>query len=273
MYYSRRDADLSRLLIASQSRDMPTEISRRQHQPYSMQSSRSWRSLILFCFCIFLAVILMIGGIFSWRWMQKPTSFPIQQINVGGQLTHESPTAMQKIMQTKISGGFFSLDVSAAKQAILALPWVAQVSFRRMWPGTLNVKITEQEAVARFGKQGVLNAAGDVFYPNAKSLPQNLPDLEGPIDQSKKLFDFYQTVNTLSHVLGLSVVALQLNAEQSWNLMLNNHVKVILGRQEALSRFKRFVVIYPKMIAVSSKPMISVDLRYPNGVAVQYKNN
>lgn len=249
---------------------MPTEISHRQ---YRSRSPHSWRTLILFCFCVFLAVILIIGGIFSWRWMQKPTSFPIENIHVQGQLTHESPETIQKIMRTQITGGFFSLNVSAAKQALLALPWVANVSFRRVWPDTVNAKITEQEPVARFGKTGVLNATGDVFYPDAKSLPQNLPDLEGPVDQSKTLFDFYQTVNTLSHVLGLSVIALHMNAVQSWDLMLSNHVKVMLGRQEALTRFKRFVAVYPKIIAVSSTPMVSVDLRYPNGVAVKYKNN
>lgn len=247
---------------------MLTEISHR-HKPSLLQR---YHPLILFCFTVLLVTGFIVGGVFSWRWMQEPTSFPIQQVNVDGQLTHESPTAIQKIMQTQITGGFFSLNVSAAKQALLALPWVADVSFRRVWPHTLNVKITEQQPIARFGKNGVLNVTGDIFYPDAHFLPHNLPDLEGPADQSKVLFNFYQTVNALAHVIGLSVIALHLNAEQSWDLMLSNQVKVMLGRQEALMRFKRFVAIYPKIIAVSTTSMVAVDLRYPNGVAVQYQN-
>ena len=250
-----------------------TEPSRRQYQSRPSQPSRQRRSLTLFCLTVFLATILIIGGIYAWRWMEKPTSFPIKAITVEGKLTHESPVAIQHIMLTKLTGGFFSLHVFAAKQALLAFPWVADVSFRRVWPHTVIVKIAEQQAITRFGKNGVLNSAGDVFYPDAKSLPQNLPDLEGPVDQSKTLFNFYQTVNTLAHVLGLSVIALQVNTAQSWNLTLSNQVKVILGRQEALARFKRFVAIYPKITAVSKTPMIAVDLRYPNGVAVQYQEN
>ena len=188
-----------------------TEPSRRQYQSRPSQPSRQRRSLTLFCLTVFLATIFIIGGIYAWRWMEKPTSFPIKAITVEGKLTHESPVAIQHIMLTKLTGGFFSLHVFAAKQALLAFPWVADVSFRRVWPHTVIVKIAEQQAITRFGKNGVLNSAGDVFYPDAKSLPQNLPDLEGPVDQSKTLFNFYQTVNTLAHVLGLSVISLHVN--------------------------------------------------------------
>ncbi|HLB56139.1 MAG TPA: FtsQ-type POTRA domain-containing protein [Coxiellaceae bacterium] len=247
---------------------MPTELPRRQ-----TQSSHTYRSLILFCLSVFVVTGLIIGGTFAWRWMQQPTSFPISQIEIEGHLAHETPAQLQKIISANISGGFFSLNVSAAKQALLSIPWIADVSFRRVWPGTLTVKVIEQQVIARFGKTGVLNATGDIFYPDAKSLPQNLPDLEGPADQSKVLFDFYQSVNTMAHVLSLSVVALHENDAQSWDLVLSNQVKVIMGRQDAAARFQRFVAIYPRIIAVSNKPMVSVDLRYPNGVAVKYAEN
>jgi cell division septal protein FtsQ len=45
---------------------------------------------------------------------------------------------------------------------------------------------------------------------------------------------------------------------------------VKLGRQDALPRFKRFVAIYPKILQSSKAPIVSVDLRYPDGVAVQF---
>lgn len=235
--------------------------------------THTYRSLILFCLFVFFVTGLIVGCAWVWRWMQQPTSFPISQIEVEGHLAHETPARLQKIISANISGGFFSLNVSAAKQALLSIPWIADVSFRRVWPGTLTVKVIEQQAVARFGKTGFLNATGDIFYPDVKSLLQNLPDLEGPVDQPKVLFDFYQTVNTMAHVLGLSVITLHENDAQSWDLVLSNQVKVIIGRQNAVARFQRFVAIYPKIIAVSNKPMVSVDLRYPNGIAVKYAEN
>lgn len=232
--------------------------------------AHSYRTPLLFFLMPVVIAILGVSAMLSWDWVKKPTSFPIKQIIVQGQLTHSTPETLQKMMQTQLTGGFFSLDVSAAKQAILSSPWIAQVSFRRVWPDQLIVRVREQDPVARFGKKGVLNSEGVVFYPDMKTVPQNLPDLEGPLDESQALFNFYQTANTLTKLLGLTVVSLHVNTEQSWDLLLSNQLHVILGRQEALPRLKRFIAIYPKITALSSHPMISVDLRYPNGVAVQY---
>jgi cell division protein FtsQ len=228
------------------------------------------RPMILFCLCVFLVSALLISGSYVWRWMANPNSFPITHIRVEGKLTHETHAQILQVMQTNLSGGFFSLHVSASRQAILALPWIADVSFRRIWPHTLAVRIVEQKAVARFGKTGVLNEKGDVFYPSANSLPQNLPDLEGPVDQAKALFSFYNTVNPLAQLIGLTVTKLHVNAEQDWRLQLSNQVQVALGHVDVMTRFKRFIAVYPKITALNKNAIVSIDLRYPNGVAVQY---
>jgi cell division protein FtsQ len=81
---------------------------------------------------------------------------------------------------------------------------------------------------------------------------------------------FYQTLNPLAKSLGLTIVALNVSAEQSWDLKLSNQIQVILGRVDALKRFQRFVLIYPKIPASSKQTIALIDLRYPNGAAVQY---
>lgn len=252
---------------------MPTYIQpQKKSQKARVQSAYPWRVIFISCFSVILAAVLMIGGNWTWNWMQKPTSFPVKNIQLQGSLTHVSPAIIQKIVQTRLTGGFFSLHISAAKQAILAFPWIADVSFRRVFPDTLMVRLHEQKPTARFGKKGVLNSAGVIFYPDEKTIPQNLPELDGPVDQSQALFSFYQTANTLVKLLGLSVIALQVNAENSWKITLSNHVQVNIGRHDVLSRLKQFVVIYPKIVALSNRIMLVVDLRYVNGVAVQYSD-
>jgi len=231
------------------------------------------RPFVLCCSTLFLAIILFLSGLFVWRWMEKSTSFPIKKIHIEGQLTHETPIEVQRIVQNGMHGGFFSLDVSSAKQALLSMPWVATVSFRRMWPSTISVRITEQQAIARFGKKGVLNASGVAFYPDVKTISSDLPNLEGSIDQASVLVNFFNALTTVVKPLKLSIVALRENTEQNWDLMLSNQMKVILGHVDPLARFQRFVAIYPKITAASNKTIVLVDLRYPNGVAVQYQES
>lgn len=243
---------------------------RRYHASANRAAPFPWRNIVFYFLMLCLTALLATGAVFAWRFAHDPSAFPIRQVNIQGQLTHISTLDIQKIMQTQLSGGFFSLDVSAAKEAILAMPWVEDVSFRRVWPDKLVVKLKEQQAIARFGKNGVLNPDGMVFYPDAKTVPQNLPDLEGPVDQAKDLFSFYLTANALVKLLGLQVVSIHVNGEESWNLWLSNQVRVTLGHHDALARLKRFVALYPKITALNQNQMISVDLRYPNGIAVHY---
>lgn len=242
----------------------------RRHKK-SVRTSSFPRMIAWLLLLSIFTVCSVIGGQKMWVWMQKPSSFPIKQFHIEGQLTHETPQAVQKIIQTGISGGFFSLSVSPAKAQLLAMPWVSHVSFRRVWPATLNVRIDEHQALARFAKNGVLTTEGYVFYPDANTIPADLPELSGPENQAQNLLSFYQTLTPLAKSLGLTIVALNVNAEQSWDLKLSNQMQVILGRVDALKRFQQFVLIYPKMIASSKQVITLIDLRYPNGVAVQYQ--
>ncbi len=238
------------------------------------KSARTFPFLRIIAWLLFLSIFTafsVLGGQKMWVWMQKPSSFPIKQFHIEGQLTHETPQAVQKIIQAGISGGFFSLNVSQAKAQLLAMPWVSHISFRRVWPATLNVHIDEHQALARFGKNGILTTHGKVFYPDVNTIPADLPVLSGSENQAQNLLSFYQTLAPLAKSLGLTIVALNVNAEQSWDLKLSNQIQVILGRVDALKRFQQFVLIYPKITASKKQTIALIDLRYSNGVAVQYQ--
>src|SRR3990167_10500436 len=99
------------------------------------KSVRTFPVLRIIAWLLFLSIFTafsVIGGQKMWVWMQKPSSFPIKQFHIEGQLTHEAPQVVQKIIQAGISGGFFSLNVSQAKAQLLAMPWVSHISFRRV---------------------------------------------------------------------------------------------------------------------------------------------
>lgn len=234
-----------------------------------MSESKKSQYILLFLMA-FLISGCIVGGTFIWRWMQKPASFPIKQIRVEGQLTHEKPAQVTKLLQSTLSGGFFSLNISAAKEALLSFPWIAHVSFRRVWPNTIVVKIAEQQPVARFGKTGIVNPQGVIFYPPISTISQDLPELIGEKDQAAQLLEAYYAFNTAIKNLGLTVTQLRVDATQNWYLQFSNHLQVIVGRDDVSERFQRFVAIYPKILNASNKTISLIDLRYPNGVAVRY---
>lgn len=238
-----------------------------------MQTNKAWHSTFLLFFTLIMSFALIITCEWLWIWAQKPTSLPIKQIHIDGQFTHVSPTLIGQLVKEKISGGFFSLHLSPAKEAILAFPWIAHVSFRRVWPDILIVHCIEQHPVARFGNNGVLSDKGVVFYPSVDSIPQQLPEFDGTVNQASALLSFYHVVNTLSKLLNLSVIDLQVTNTNSWRLTLSNQVNVVIGAHDILNRYQQFVAIYSKLVASSAKKIALVDLRYANGVAVQFQTS
>lgn len=240
-------------------------------KPHHKVKPSRLRAFFWSVFWAIVAVGCVIAGFYGWRWVQKPTSFPISRVIVQGQFSHVSPATLQKDIESQLKGGFFSLNLKEVRAAVEACPWVASVSFRRIWPGTLRVSIDEKKPLARFGMTGVLTASGQVFYPDPKTIPDGLPLMEGPLDQTEALATFYQQATVLAKVIELSIVSLNEDDQHSWTLVLSNDVVVKMGRQEALNRFKRFVAIYPKIVNSSKETLVSVDLRYPDGVAVQFQ--
>lgn len=229
-----------------------------------------FRALLFPGFLALLLGLVMVGSVDAWRWMQKPTSFPVTHIVVRGDLTHVSTAQLQQIIASQIRGGFFSLNLRQVQRAVLQFPWVKSVSFRRVWPNTLHATLVEQVPLARFGGVGVVNADGKVFYPAASTIPDNLPLLEGPLDEVGPMTNFYNNASDLIKLIGLSINMLTVDTDQNWTVVLSNHIVVKIGREDTLNRFKRFVAVYPKIVEGTKTPIAAVDLRYPDGMAVEF---
>jgi len=70
---------------------------------------------------------------------------------------------------------------------------------------------------------------------------------------------------------GLQTAALQLRDNQAWELTLANGVQLRLGKRSLENRLLRFCKAYSAVFADKSDQLFSVDLRYPRGMAVQWK--
>ncbi|MEE9580893.1 MAG: cell division protein FtsQ/DivIB, partial [Nitrosomonadaceae bacterium] len=173
-----------------------------------------------------------------------------------------------ELVTDKVRGGFFNIDVAAIRNALVALPWVNDVSVHRIWPDGLRVIVNEQTASVRWNETGLLNEQGDYFSPEKESFPQDLPLLEGPEESQKLLLERF---NLLKQTYGLSVVRLQLNERRAWKFELENGLSVVLGRKDFESRVERFVNVVINNLGEKSSQAREIDMRYTNGFAVRWK--
>ncbi|MFV0278941.1 MAG: cell division protein FtsQ/DivIB, partial [Parahaliea sp.] len=124
----------------------------RERQPWNF----NWLNRLL---------ILLAGGAVLAACVQAYVylrAIPVEQVLVNGKLRHTQSSAVQKMVQSALVGGFLSADLGQVRSQLEALPWIYQASVRRRWPNTLKIDVVEQLPIARWGEGGFLNHEGQV---------------------------------------------------------------------------------------------------------------
>lgn len=200
-----------------------------------------------------------------------PATLPVKQVKIEGEFRHLSEEKLHELVHDKARGNFFNLDVSAVRNALLADPWVRDVSVQRVWPDTIRVFVTEQFAVARWGDKGLLNDRGRFFAPAANTYPDNLPLLAGPDGTQILMLEKYIFLEKVLGPHDLHVGILRLNERRAWLFELDDGLKVELGRENFEERASRFVQLVINGLATRISEAEKIDMRYPNGYAVLWK--
>ena len=197
---------------------------------------------------------------------------PIKSIELTGSLRNINGQEVQQAIARQVQAGFFSVDVNAVKLAAEQLPWAQSVSVRRVWPDQLQIAVTEQQAVARWGDKAVINANGDLFYPAAQAMPKHVVQLDGPPGSHKLLFEHYRELRDILAQQHLTISRLWLDQRRAMALELDNGMRLVLGKvrstNESTALIARFAQAYGKALAGSRRKISSVDLRYSNGFSV-----
>ena len=137
--------------------------------------------------------------------------------------------------------GLVSVDLAAVRRAVEQLPWVDSATVERQWPSTLNIRVTEQVAAARWGANGLLNTRGELFISEARHIPPELPRLSGPLGSEGEVARRYLAAQGQLIEAGMRLTAVRLDARGAWEFDLDNGITVRLGRRQVDERFARFV--------------------------------
>ena len=221
-------------------------------------------------FYMSLAALLVAMSTFVLR-TRDPARFPLKVLEVGRAPEHCAESEIQATAKPFLAQGFFALDVRALRDALEHLPWVKHVDVRRVWPDKVRLVVEEQVPQARWGDKGVLSTEGLIFYPAAQTIAATLPTFVGPEDQAKEMLEKYLRLLSYLAPLGLSVQTLEFVTPNVWQVMLNNHMAIILGKSGFDESMNRFVLAYQNSLGAKHAQIARVDLRYSNGLAVAWK--
>ncbi|HET6433374.1 cell division protein FtsQ/DivIB [Dyella sp.] len=224
--------------------------------------------LIAWCLAIALVVMPVVGVLRGWfaadRW-------PVTQLTVQAEFHHLKAEQIRDVVRPRLGHGFFALDLDDVRQAVSALPWVESVEASKRWPDTLLLRIYERQPFARWNGRQLISRQGQLFDVPDNEVAVALPDLRGPDARLAEVVSFYADTRRAFAGTHLDITGVALTERGSWSLTSASGAQIVLGdRQQANRRLRRFLDVYPQLLAGHDNGFAYADLRYTNGFAVRW---
>lgn len=220
-------------------------------------------------------LVLSLSAIFltyrlGYYYLSDAERFPITTVKVSANYEHVTHQELESILSKYLTHSFFTFPVSALQDELNAIGWVDSASVERIWPDTLKIKLVEKKPVAIWNN-ALMTEDGRLFNEDAVPEDLNIPRLKGPVSQQVDVLQVYKKLSKILSMYDVKAAGLNLSENQSWVLLLGNGIKIYLGKKELEARLLRFCKAYPAVFAEKIEQLASVDLRYPRGMAVQWK--
>lgn len=223
-----------------------------------------------------LAFLALAAGI-SALWVMKPPKFrlevylPMNYVRIEGAIWNLEPEAFKRALLPYTQGGYFSADLQEIETEAKRFAWVDKVRIARAWPDTLIIRVEEQQPVARWEHDSLLNDRGERFTPPSVAAYQDLPGLSGPEGQEKLVLGTLRALNARLESRRMRIEALSLSKRRAWVAQLAGGMEIVFGHQDPLAAMERLLSYLPRLGEDRVADIQKLDLRYPNGFAVIWK--
>ncbi len=228
-----------------------------------------------------LALLVLTGTAVAWV-AQRP-QFDFRHVEVrgsAGELQHVTSGALRAAVAGKLRGGFFTMKLEDARRVFEAVPWVAGVSVRRVWPDRLIVTLTEHRALGVWGDGRLLSDAGVLFVANAAEaeIYGPLPQFDGPPQFAPEAARLFYALAAQLAPLSLDVDELRVSERASWAVRASqgqgqgdSEVAIELGRDDPPGALAQRMTLAANNVPVATAKFgalpARIDMRYPNGFA------
>lgn len=214
--------------------------------------------------------VVVVTIVFALNQVNISRFFPIRTVRVYGvnRIDHED---VKSRLAPLVNNGFFAVNVEYIRDRLTQLPWVQTLSVRRVWPDQIELSVVEKKPIAHWNAESLLSEAGELFSPGTSSIPSRLPQFLGPSGQQLFVYRNFKDFNRILSPLHAKISTLELTPYFTWKITLNNGMTMQIGHKDILTRLSHFVKVYPKIVGSREGEIEYIDLRYPNGVAVRWK--
>lgn len=220
---------------------------------------------------IVIAFVVLAVGIYGLYGVM--TDAKVAELKVLGTRSDAENRQVLRHVSPMMTDNYFTSDLEKIRDQTLSLSWVDRVVVSRAWPNSIRVRVMPRHAIARWGTGRLLSDSGDIFTEVAPRANQQLPLLHGPTTQSKMMMRRYNEINQLFLPVNIRLKELYLTERMTWFMQFDSGLRIIVDQDQMMSKLQRFSHLAQSDLKPVWTKISSVDLRYRNGLALQWVNS
>ncbi len=190
-------------------------------------------NLIANTLAVLAVAAMLIAGVV---WVAQRPYFTLTAIELESMpdtdLHYVSTGAVRSAIAGRVKGNFFTVDLDDAREIFESVPWVRHATVRRIWPNVLRVRIEEQQPLALWNENQMINTWGEAFTANTGEVDDDtvLPQFSGPDGTEALVVQRYAELARWFAPLDMHVEQLELSPRYAWRVVLSNGMLLDLGR-------------------------------------------
>lgn len=215
--------------------------------------------MLLFC---------LVGA--SWA-LWPHVNRPVSDVSFTGTLERVDRDKLRILVEQQTQGGLLTLNIDDLDQSVESLEWVYAAEVQKTWPQRLVIQVEEEQPVARWGNEGYLAASGKMVSSAAFSDLETLPLFDVAVAQPDSALELFYGLNAAMLTEGIGIDELHQSQFGSWSMVTEQGNKIVLGKDDLITRVKRVMRVWARLSPSYIDQLEAVDARYPNGIAVKYR--
>jgi cell division protein FtsQ len=210
-----------------------------------------------------LGAIAVAGALAAvgWYGYQAILAQPVKRVVFAGDLDRLARAELDALSQAIQAAPPDSVTLATVREAAKRVPWVREVTVRRIFPDAVEITFQAHEAFARWNDGQLVSTRGEVFTADDAAA---MPRLRGPDGSGPAAIAEYRALVPILAPLGSPVAELRLSARGAWQVLLESGLVLELGRADTQARAQRLAAAWPQVAARAAQSRYA-DLRYPNG--------
>ena len=239
-----------------------------------------------------LVALVIIGGlgttiagpVWLWRsgWVTETTNalwrsairhsvdmgFSVEDVRLEGR-RYANKERLIKALGLRRGDPILTFDIAAARQRLLALPWIREASIRRRLPDMIQISIQERQPMAlwqRKGRLALVDTYGEVVTKNNLGRFRDLIIIVGK-DAPRHASTLFAMLDS-EPVLARQVTAAVWVGARRWNVQLKPGIRVELPETDPHLAWQRLARMDQEH-KLLSRDVKTIDLRLPDKLIVE----